>query len=102
MIIKTKINNKVSFYYLVRVAKAIQERFNPFILDIKPKESRIVLNPAFIFSGDQPETLEKRLHNQGMSYGNLFLNNCKTKRDLYNLLTALRLYKVLESGSIVI
>jgi len=69
-------------------------------LDIKP--NKIILNPCFVFSGNQPETLEKRLHNQGMSYENLFLNNCKTKRDLYNLLTALRLYKVLESGSIVI
>ena len=100
MIIKTKINNKISFSYLVKVAKALQERYNPFIVDIE--KARIVLNPLFKFSGVIPDTISQRMLSEKLSYESLFLNNITTKKDLINLLTKLRLYKMLESGNLVI
>ncbi len=92
LVIPTKNDTKLSYSFLLKVARALMCKFTPFIVDISELKQEIRFNLGYKFTDVEKSTFCGRLYQNGFTGSKYsYLTSFKTKKELVEFLIKMKL-----------
>lgn len=92
LVIPTKNNTKLSYSFLLKIARALKTKYTPFIVDISELKQEIKFNLGYKFTDIEKTTFCGRLYQNGFTnYKYSYLTSFKTKKELVEFLIKMKL-----------
>lgn len=92
LVIPTKNDTKLSYSFLLKVARALMCKFTPFIVDISELKQEIKFNLGYKFTDVEKSTFCGRLYQNGFTGSKYsYLTSFKTKKELVDFLIKMKL-----------
>lgn len=92
LVIPTKNDTKLSYSFLLKVARALISKYTPFIVDISELRQEIRFNLGYKFTDIEKSTFCGRLYQNGFIGSKYsYLTSFKTKKELVEFLIKMKL-----------